>query len=225
MTLDEAIQQITELLKKRRMRKTFFLIAGVLLLLCLGNFVLWLVSIDCIDRGDPFYQVILTVLFLGFFWWGIPIYITRTAIKNWISCDQNTIKNLSNTSWHRGTLLFDYGFYEPALDDFDKILNDMYKNFEKRDEIFSRFLEDIYKTQPRFVNGILRPIPYILYSDLYSLQVAIEWRQRCLLKLGREKEAKAENEKLQTIKIFEEENEQFTKKYSKELGYGELGYD
>jgi hypothetical protein len=227
MTLDEAVQRITEQLKKRRKRKTFFLITGTFIFLSLFSFVsvfgIWITFNQNLILGMSAYSAIwngpiMLVLCLCFIC-SCSFIGTRISIKNEIFWETSNIGALSNTD-SRYRLLFDYGFYELALDDLDQVLNDLYKKAEKRDEILRRFLEDyldIYKTQTRFVNGIPRPVPSFSNEYLYQFQNIIEWHQRCLLKLGREKEAEAENEKLETIKNIKEENRQFTEKYWKDF--------
>jgi hypothetical protein len=217
MTLDEAIQQITERLEKRRRRKTVCMNVftfGILLFLSLA---VVLIIVEKMEKGIT--QAVLIPI-PGIIFWGIILIGTRREIKRWIDNDTKKINRLSGVSLDRGEILFDYGFYELALDDFDMVLNNKHEESEKLGETLVRFFADYFDTCKNQLNDFPRPIPKFKNYDLYEFYRIIILRQKCLRKLGREKEVETGNDKLQTIEKIEEDNLQFTEKYWKELVNG-----
>jgi tetratricopeptide (TPR) repeat protein len=125
-----------------------------------------------------------------------------------------TDKSEDNSFFMRGDILTDYGFYEEALDDYNSGLRELEKAAEQTAESLQKFFEE-YNTMTKVVNGIYRPVPNFRNYNLPSWSYCYQARKNCLEKLERYDEAKADEEKLKTIAILTEENNNLTEKYWK----------
>jgi tetratricopeptide (TPR) repeat protein len=123
-----------------------------------------------------------------------------------------------------GNILANYGFYEEALDDFNSALRELEKESEQIAESLQKFFEE-YNTMTKFIDGIYRPVPNFRNYNLFGWDQCYQARKNCLEKLKRYDEAKADEEKLKTIAILTEENNNLTKKYWKDYGDRDYDYD
>jgi tetratricopeptide (TPR) repeat protein len=124
----------------------------------------------------------------------------------------------SSSFFDRGCVFDDYGFYETALEDFDRALEYFNKESEQIAEFLKNFFDE-YNAQTKFVNGIHRPVPNFRNHDWLWLRECHQKRKTLLEKMGKLEDAELENEHLKTITTLIEENNTITEKYWK--GYGE----
>ncbi|MDR2705571.1 MAG: hypothetical protein LBC02_07305 [Planctomycetaceae bacterium] len=132
----------------------------------------------------------------------------------------NTGQNLYCSFYRRGNMLVEYGFYEEALDDFNSAFQEFEKKLEQIAESLPKFFEE-YNAMTKFVNGIHRPVPDFRNHDLFRYSQHYQAQKNCLEKLERYDEAKSVEEKLKTIAILTEENNNLTEKYWKDFGCGD----
>jgi len=111
-----------------------------------------------------------------------------------------------------GTKLFENGFYELALEEFDKEMKSLFENAQKHDEDLTCFFAE-YNALARFVDGFPRPVPQFINHDLDEFDRLIACRIACLIKLGRTEEAEVATAQRALIEKIHNEEKRLTEKY------------
>jgi tetratricopeptide (TPR) repeat protein len=215
--INKALSLLEQKYRRTFWRLTLFVIvSGIVCLgiLC-GLFVLWKYY-SWIDA-----PIIIGILIVGLF---PTVIILRDELvkseKRKYNADKATVLTeiTSHYSFYRrGKMFADYGFYEAALDDYNSALLELDKESEQITESLPKFFDE-YNVMTKFVNGIHRPVPNIRNHDSFSSRRYYQARKNCLEKLERYDEVKIDEEKLKTIAILIEENNNLTEKYWKCYG-------
>lgn len=163
--------------------------------------------------------------------------------QHWLTCDLKDEGGL----YQRGTILYDYGFYEEALDDYNicvqfneaevaasKTFLQIKESYTKPEDLpeewkwqgkgLQRFFED-FPEEIMIVNGFPRPIPFYTPYEIERLEAAYSVRRRTLLKLGRDTEAEEDKKKINVILALIQEKLRMEKEYAKIFADGPTPYN
>ena len=210
VTFEDAFRTIAVDYRKKNKQKNFRMILGcgtIPALFILGAVFVLVIAIVC--QKFSLLNVVPVLLMCGMF----PCFFIYLMMmeKRWDQ-ERLTMCREDPESFVCANELEKYGFYELALEKYDKCLEKQFEESRKRADELSRFFKE-FSEQTQFVDEFPRPVPRFVNHDLGEFDSLLAGRIACLLKLGRKNEAKTATAQRAVIEKIENEGKGLTEKF------------